>query len=604
MRVLRLVIAGCLLGIPLAVAAQTEGLLENLAQKPEYESHRISSYDRTGDNADRLTIEPGETKVLAEMEGPGAITHMWNTISAERYYPRMLILRIYWDGETTPSVEAPVGDFFAVGHGLDRPFQSLPVAVSSEGRARNGYWFMPFHKSAKVTVTHEGFHTVGAFYYYIDYRTYAALPENLLYFHAQYRQVTPNPKIDLAGKNLDGRSNYLVMETEGQGQYVGTVLSAQINADGWFGEGDDMFFVDGVETPTLNGTGTEDYFNDAWGFRPFAYPYHGVTVWEGYSTGARVTAYKWHIFDPVAFKRSLRVTIEHGHANDRQDDWYSVGYWYQSLPSPSFPPLANVLDRLPDEGRYYAQRQFIGKEISVHTQNGRWDEAAKRIDEYLAENGPADDYGFWTLRKAVLLKWKGDWEPANGLFADALKKSDRKADDLKARECDAGLIHEFADRENNQVKDKKRVYAYVVTDWQDEYEIFVDGKSAAKGTGGETVRVHEMSLSRGKHLLAIRCKNRAGRAGIGLFLSHPRGYLATDTTWKVSTEEQAGWTERKFDDSKWGAAASVGTLGEEAWASSREGYTFYTSFFAPTMLWTSKDVQEGQVIFLRQEIRL
>ncbi|HXK92932.1 MAG TPA: DUF2961 domain-containing protein, partial [bacterium] len=135
-------------------------LLQVLASPPDFETRRISSYDRTGGNEDRLTIEPGETKVLAEIEGPGAITHIWNTIAAEKYYPRMLILRFYWDGQDIPSVEVPLGDFFGVGHGLDRAFQSFPVNASSDGRARNCYWYMPFKKSARITVTHEGFQTV------------------------------------------------------------------------------------------------------------------------------------------------------------------------------------------------------------------------------------------------------------------------------------------------------------------------------------------------------------------------------------------------------------------------------------------------------------
>ena len=296
----------------ITTGAQPDYLLQNLAQAPDYETLRASSYDISGGNEDWISIEPGETKVLAEIDGPGAITHIWNTVDGEKYYSRMLVLRFYWDGQETPAVEVPLGDFFGVGHGLNRAFQSFAVNASSEGRARNCYWYMPFAKSAKVTVTHEGFLPLGKFYYYIDYRKYKSLPEDTLYFHAQYRQAVPNETVDIKGKNPDGATNYVLMETEGKGKYVGSVVSVQMNGNGWFGEGDDMFFVDGAETPSLIGTGTEDYFNDAWGFREFSYPYHGVTLWEGYNKGDRGTAYKWHVFDAISFNKSLKATIEHG----------------------------------------------------------------------------------------------------------------------------------------------------------------------------------------------------------------------------------------------------------------------------------------------------
>src|SRR5512136_3229022 len=149
-----------------AVAAAASAL----AGQEDFRSRRISSYDRSGGNRDSIVIEPGTTAVLAEIEGPGAIHHIWTTIAAEPFYGRKIVLSIYWDGEKTPSVEAPIGDFFGVGHGLNRNVSSLPIACTSEGRARNAYWYMPFRKSARVTVTNEGSRQVSAFYYYIDYR--------------------------------------------------------------------------------------------------------------------------------------------------------------------------------------------------------------------------------------------------------------------------------------------------------------------------------------------------------------------------------------------------------------------------------------------------
>ena len=320
------------------IPAENQDLLSQLGQHQNYTSKRISSYDRTGGNNDRLSIVPGKTAVLAEIKGPAAIHHIWVTISAEPFYGRKIILRMYWDGEESPSVEAPIGDFFSVGHGLNRNFSSLPVNCSSNGRARNCYWYMPFRKSARITVTNEGTRTVGAFYYYIDYRELPAVPSDTPYFHAQYRQEMPC----FPGKN------YLFLDAAGRGHYVGCNLSILQRAMGWWGEGDDMIYVDGEKTPSLYGTGSEDYFSDAWGMREDENPFYGCPLQEpDFKTGSKATVYRFHIPDPVPFKKSIRVTIEHGHANDRSDYFSSVAYWYQSEPHKPFPPLPPMEDRLP-----------------------------------------------------------------------------------------------------------------------------------------------------------------------------------------------------------------------------------------------------------------
>jgi len=191
-----------------------QDILSNLGKPQDYISRRVSSYDRSGGNSDSLSIDPGATAVLTEIPGPGAVHHIWMTIAAEPFYARKLVLRMYWDSETSPSVEAPVGDFFGVGHGLDRSFSSLPINCSSEGRARNCYWSMPFRKSARITVTNEGREPVAAFYYDVDYRVLKELSEYTPYYHAQYRQEMPC---------LPGR-NYLLLEAEGRGHYVGDEL--------------------------------------------------------------------------------------------------------------------------------------------------------------------------------------------------------------------------------------------------------------------------------------------------------------------------------------------------------------------------------------------
>lgn len=298
-------------------------------------------------NGDARTIQPGETLVLGDLTGPGAITHIWNTIgSRDPFIGRAVVLRIYWDGADKPSVQAPLGDFFGVGHGAQATYESLPVAVNSFGRSRSCFWRMPFARSAKVTASNESAEPI-TFYYYLDWEQLAEPPVDPLYFHAEYRQAMPAAAGD-----------YTLLETTGRGNYVGTVYSAQQVCLGWFGEGDDRFYIDGESEPRLRGTGTEDYFNDAWGFRAYASPYFGVSLWEGYFPGDRSTAYRWHLPDPVRFERSLRVSIEHRGSvfspagmqkatfAERRDWLSSVAFWYQTPPRGIEASLPAAKDRI------------------------------------------------------------------------------------------------------------------------------------------------------------------------------------------------------------------------------------------------------------------
>ena len=325
--------------------------LAGLAQLKEGRTMRASSSDPNwkDGNGDARPIEPGATLELANLTGPGRINHIWNTIAAqERAYSKLLVIRMYWDGEEQPSVEAPIGDFFVIGHGADVPFQSLPVVVSSDGRARNCYWPMPFRKSARITVTNEGKKSIRAFYFYVDWQQLDSLPEDAACFHAMYRQEYPT----IMGQN------YLIADIEGRGHYVGTVMNVRQHAASWYGEGDDFFFIDVEEEPRLRGTGTEDYFCDAWGFRKFDGPYYGVPVWDNATAFGLITAYRWHLSDPVNFTTSLRVEIEHKGVTfnedgtvksgfeERSDDYASVAFWYQIEPHKPYPPMLSADKRL------------------------------------------------------------------------------------------------------------------------------------------------------------------------------------------------------------------------------------------------------------------
>jgi hypothetical protein len=333
-----------------AFAQSPADSLSSLTQPHDYVLKRVSSYDRTGGNDDYRPMAVGGTLTLLDEPGPGEISHVWITIaSGERYHLKKMVLRMYWDGEATPSVEAPVGDFFGLGLGDYFLYQSIPLSVGGD-KALNCFFPMPFQKHARITVTNEGKEQVEAIYWNIDYRAYhSPLPAETLYFHAQYRQATPNVAMANNPTNLDGTGNYVWMEASGRGHFVGVTMSVLENADGWWGEGDDMFFVDGEKLPSINGTGSEDYFLGAWDFggKQFSYGLFGAPVVGQEREGARWSVYRFHLDSPIPFTKSLRATIEHGNANDRGDNFYSVAYWYQTEPHAPFPSLPPVEKRLP-----------------------------------------------------------------------------------------------------------------------------------------------------------------------------------------------------------------------------------------------------------------
>ncbi|HKE29930.1 MAG TPA: glycoside hydrolase family 172 protein [Bryobacteraceae bacterium] len=330
-------------------------VLPAYARALHHRSFKQSSYDRTGGNSDRWPIAAGATQELFNAEGPGAITHIWFTIAAPgQHHLKEIVLRAYWDGNAKPSIEVPIGDFFGLNLGQYFNYQSAFLNCSSV-KALNCYFRMPFRRSARLTATNEGRQPVGSFYSNIDYQTFDTMPEDALYFHAQYRQKTPNAAVQLPDhKNLDGKDNYVYVETRGSGHLMGVTLGVVQNAENWMGEGDDMIFVDDESKPVITGTGSEDYFNGAWDFGgrdgavPFAHQYNGAPfISNAEHTGGRYCLYRWHADNPVTFTRYLRHTMEHGHANDRADNFYSVAYWYQATPYTDFPPLPAVAERIP-----------------------------------------------------------------------------------------------------------------------------------------------------------------------------------------------------------------------------------------------------------------
>lgn len=332
-------LAGVTLFSALPAAAQETigaGTLGNLFLPRNGKVAHFSSTSAKGDNDDRRGIAPGETYTLVDYKGgAGIVRRWWITIAPRnnRDIQRQLIVRCYWDGETEPSVEVPVSDFFGMGFGEWRDYQSLPLNMTSGGY--NCYWPMPFNKSARITVENRSKVRVDSLYYNLDVETHDKLPKDMLYFHAQFRRVTT-----VNGKPVT------ILETTGRGQYVGTLLSMQsLKARGLgFLEGDERVFVDNEITPSIIGTGTEDYFSSGWYYDTGVYsaPYHGVTIKD--DRPGRINTYRWHIEDPIPFTKSLKFDIEHGGVNDAPDtDYSSVAFYYQTHPHPKFPPLPTNL---------------------------------------------------------------------------------------------------------------------------------------------------------------------------------------------------------------------------------------------------------------------
>src|SRR5579871_6786732 len=301
-------------------------------------------------------LAPGEVFELPILEGPGVINHIWFTSHAGGVNElNALSLRIYWDGHPDPGVEVPLGDFFAVGQ---RPavVESLPVQVSPTG-SLTCYWRMPFTKSARIVIVNDNPNRASGLYWQVDWVQLDSLPAETPYFYAHYRQEYPA----VMGQD------YLIADIAGCGRYIGTVMNITMAQDGWFGEGDDFFYIDGEKIPSLQGTGSEDYFNDAWGFRPRTSLWFGQPRWSGWSAGDSGICYRWHVLDPVGFNHSLKVTMEHkGNRANAEEAWYierpdffsSIAFWYQIGEAKPFGSLPSWSERCVPWQDYLLARAF------------------------------------------------------------------------------------------------------------------------------------------------------------------------------------------------------------------------------------------------------
>ena len=331
--------------ISLTGISQPSNLLSGLTTIQDgLRSKRVSSYDRTGGNGDNISkIKPGESRTIFDVQGAGIINHIWITIAPrpETLNRTDVILKMYWDGNEKPSVHSPIGPFFGQGWNESYDYTSMPLSVGpAGGTGMVSYFQMPFSKGAKIVIENQADISIDAFYYYIDYVEMDKLPANTGRFHAWFnRKITDAPEtgeneweaLHKFGKNPDGADNYVFADIKGSGHFVGVNYYVQNPSIMWYGEGDDMFFIDGEKTASIHGTGTEDYFNTSWCPRSvYLHPFYGYPRVSNHETGwlYRTHVFRFHITDPIYFNKSLKVTIEHGHANVLTLDLSSVAYWY------------------------------------------------------------------------------------------------------------------------------------------------------------------------------------------------------------------------------------------------------------------------------------
>lgn len=330
------------------------GPLGNIYMLRDLRTKRISSFDRTGGNGDCIYIAEGEAKTIAEIKGAGIIRHIWFTLNCDDpMIRRNAVLKMYWDGEENPSVESPIGDFFGQGWGECYNYISLPLAASpSKGRALNCYFPMPFGDGAKIVIDNQSDKPIKSFYFYIDYEEHPSMPPDAGRFHAWWNRELTDSHGSLGeneweifatfAKNPTDKYNYLFADIEGKGHFVGINYFVDNPGPMWYGEGDDMWLVDGEPWPgSLHGTGTEDFFNSSWCPNElYQHSYFGYARipnklgWMG-----RTHCYRFFLEDPIYFEKSLRASIEHGHANVLTLDMASVAYWYQAEPHKAYPAM-------------------------------------------------------------------------------------------------------------------------------------------------------------------------------------------------------------------------------------------------------------------------
>jgi len=363
--------------------------LDNLAIKYDFRSKRASSWDREGGNRDFVRIEAGKSKVIADIKGAGCIKHFYSgPIPLDPFFYRNTVLKIYWDGEEDPSVESPLGDFFGIGHCKPIQFSSLILSVTpgnpfeleqTDKYGTNRYaavcnFPMPFSRSAKIVIENQSDIPIEGYWFNIDYHEYEKLDENVYRFHAKWNRELTKAEGEAANyknvqlwrsSNIDGKFNYVILDTKGDGQMVGMLLNIDNIAGGWWGEGDEMVFIDDdTWPPSLHGTGTEEIVGGgSCPGKEYSTACFGYNLISNHNWYRQNSQYRWFILDPIRFKKSIRYTIEHGHANNFENDYSSVAYWYQTEPHQKF-TILSAKDRIPIL-HSAGEKEVIEKQLEV-----------------------------------------------------------------------------------------------------------------------------------------------------------------------------------------------------------------------------------------------
>lgn len=568
----------------------------------EYPNLRYSSSDKKWTNLDFVVAEPGKVITLATIKGPAEVTHIWFTWNGEEFLSRFLTLEIYWDDSPTPAVSVPLGDFFLQPHGRPREIVSLPFVNTNIGEGRNCYFRMPFRHRAVFTVRNDGSRPAMV-YFHIDYHRLKSLPEPLYYFHAKYNQQFPtdgwfsaqdsDKEIDayfkpiLTTQNRNPEGNYVILSTRGTGYYVGCMLAVHTRSKAWWGEGDDMIFIDDSTTPTLLGTGTEDYFGNAWGLQTKQTPLFGVIQYEPQIKNGESAVYRFHLEDPIRFNKSIRVTVEHGHNNSRSDDYCSVAYWYQKEPGDTFGYLPrqkearmtpimrardNFLQQLKKSCQLEADNK-IGEAITVTKA------LIQRYENYREVSEDAK------LRLAFLYIIAGEQDKAKELLSRLYNLSSRR----KFRKLVADLLYVLESPDN----------ALLFINGDDYYTVYLDGEKLTEGTLYDDFKHIRLRLSPGEHTVLVECKNILLFGGVCVEIVSMNGTLISDEEWLITSppekidrkwylhpEEIGGWRKateyyRPWEVLFWTRNFSFfSALGLQAkWLWSEKNYVNYDEYY-------------------------
>ncbi len=504
------------------------------------------------------TIAAGKQLVLATLDGPGVIRHIWFTAALGNeeqvtQFHRGVVFEAIWDDESAPSIQVPFGDLFAVGHGVQRPFQCAAFVMTPyPGNVRAGfncYLPMPFKKRAKLILRNEMTSDAQGVYWHIDYEQDPSLTGDVMTLHATYRAARPVVR----------EVPHVMCEAEGRGKYIGTVWSVHLLAAHSWVESREDFYVDGDEDPTLPGTGSEDYYGQAWGYRSnLQTPYLGTSVHIPDGFG-KWTAYRMHLLDPIPFQKSIRVTMaDRGHdIGYRCDDFATVTYWYQIEPHKPHPPLPPLEDRLPlDHPDSFATGLQVIRGLEVKGDLVGAVRAANLLMHKFPQNA---------LTPSVAC-----------LHADLLERTgkiDQARDEY--RKIAAGSEPETSKIASDKLWMLERPGRALLKAYAPSgIEVFYDGNSVHKA-GPWNMRdlsVVRVGVDKGTHTLAVHAERRPDepftytRLGtLQLWLDIPGKDIRADRSWKISSEPVDGWQKPGFNAEAWPSATEHAGLPDEPW---------------------------------------